>query len=114
MEGQVRKLLGILCILIGIASAGWKAYDFHTGGAYPADLIHVGEVFVSKGATVQFVGPGDYSLDGHGESVEFSVVKPVVLKVDRILWLLSAALAFVAGITLLTSGSSARSVSPIV
>ena len=105
----MRKLLGILCILIAVASGGWKAaYDAYAGGTR-FDLMHVGDVSVSEGATVQFVGRDDYHLVGPGE---FSVVRPIVLQVNAILWLLSAVLAFAAGITLLTTGSSARSASP--
>ena len=46
----MRKLLGILCILIAVASGGWKAaYDAYAGGTR-FDLMHVGDVSVSEGA----------------------------------------------------------------
>lgn len=97
MEGRVRKLLVILCILAAVASAGWEAYDAYAGGTR-SDLMHVGDFSVSEGATVQFTGQDDYHLVGLGE---FSVVRPLVLQVNGILWLLSAVLAFAAGIALL-------------
>ena len=104
----MRKLLGVLCILVAVASGGWKAYDAYAGGTR-SDLMHVGDVSVSEGATVQFVSQDDYHLVGLGE---LSVVRPIVHQVNGILWSLSAVLAFAAGITLLTNGSTTRRASP--
>ena len=107
MEGQVRKLLGVLCILIAVASGGWKAFDLYMGGTR-SDLRHIGDVSVSEGTTVKFADQ-DYELIGAGQ---ISIVKPIVLQVNGILWLLSAILALAAGITLLTNGSTTRRASP--
>jgi hypothetical protein len=92
----VAKLLAVLCILVAVASVGWKAYSLgYTGG--DAGLRHIGDVSVSDGTTVQFSDKG-YHVVGAGR---IDVVLPIVLQVDRSLWLASAALAFAAGVVLL-------------
>jgi hypothetical protein len=99
-EGQVTKLLGILCIVVAVASIGWKAYSLgYTGD--DAGLRHIGDVSVSDGTTVQFTDKG-YHVVGAGG---IDVVLPIVLQVDRALWLASAALAFAAGIVLLNKAA---------
>jgi hypothetical protein len=97
----VTKLLGVLCILVAVASAGWKAYSLSYTGD-DAGLRHIGDVSVSDGTTVQFTDKG-YNVLGVGR---IDVVRPIVLQVDRSLWLASAALAFAAGIVLLNKSRS--------
>ena len=92
----MKKILGVLCILIAVASGGWKVGKMYLSDN-TSNLIHVGDVSVREGTTVQFVGQ-DQNLIGPGM---ISVVKPAILQIEGILWLLSATFAFVSGITLL-------------
>jgi hypothetical protein len=92
----MRRILGIICILIAVASGGWIAAVIFFSTS-TENLTHIGDVSAREGTTVQFVG-GGYKLIGPGQ---IAIVKPIVLDVDRVLWLLSAVSAFASGVVLL-------------
>lgn len=92
----MKKAIGILCVLIFLASLGWKLTQLGLDIGN-TDFVDVGYLQVSDGSVLQFKDGEIITISGTG----FSVGNPVVYKVNDAIYIAASVTCLLAAIALL-------------
>jgi hypothetical protein len=99
---NMKKLIGILCITIFLASLGWKLSQSYLTIKSDVPLIDIGYLKVSENAAIQIKSGIVSNTSGSGSYI---INNPITYQIDNAISIIASVSCLLAGIALLKKES---------